>query len=309
MSLVDLFRINTSKPSLITHNTLTSSYVLLGLAYALCAAKALYHGTPKPLAEIDWIDVLGEGGTWIISLVWFHFAVAWRPPGPVTRWLMAGFAVLSFGFFLDALDEVLRFDETLLGHSLESIFIPAGITILTFAAISLHQEQQILNRQQLRREANFRDHQAIDSITDLYNADYCRQAIHSAIESNTQLDLWMIDLERFDKINQHYSFSTGDTVLNRVANVLVATAPSGALVCRYGGDRFILLQPATDLTENIDETLSQLLTNATSFALSNLAIKNIDCRVRVAKVSVNECNTAEAVLAQANAVITEKKQC
>lgn len=308
MSLVDLFRLNHSKPTLITPNRLTANYLLLAFSYLLVTLKAFYHGDLKIEEDIDWIDLFGEGSTWIISLVWFYFTIAWRPPGPVTRWLMVGFAILGFGFFLDALDEILRFDQTLFGHSLESVFTPIGITVLTIAAISLHQEQQVLNRQQLRREANFRDHHAIDAITDLYNVDYCRQAINSAIETNTTLDAWMIDLERFDNINKAYGFSTGDSVLNRVANVLVASAPAGALVCRYAGDRFIVLQPQ-NLADPEDTRLGQLLTHAVAFALSNMNILDIDCQVRIARVSVTQFDNADDVLAHANELIIEKKQC
>jgi diguanylate cyclase (GGDEF)-like protein len=118
----------------------------------------------------------------------------------------------------------------------------------------------------------------------------------------------MIDLERFDNINKAYGFSTGDSVLNRVANVLVASAPAGALVCRYAGDRFIVLQPQ-NLADPEDTRLGQLLTHAVAFALSNMNILDIDCQVRIARVSVTQFDNADDVLAHANELIIEKKQC
>ena len=60
-----------------------------------------------------------------------------------------------------------------------------------------------------------------------------------------QVALLMIDLDRFKKINDEYGHPAGDVVLSDVAAVLTAHTRPTDLVCRYGGDEFLVLLPRT----------------------------------------------------------------
>jgi diguanylate cyclase (GGDEF)-like protein len=55
------------------------------------------------------------------------------------------------------------------------------------------------------------------------------------------MDLVMLDLDRFKEINDRHGHLVGDELLTSVADRLLATVRPQDMVCRWGGDEFIIL--------------------------------------------------------------------
>lgn len=309
MSLYDFFVNKSSVKHKNTKNFYPVIYISLIVFFVLALVGALRQGDTKPQGIVDWVDVVGEGTVLITSIAWLHLVLNWRPPGRVTLWLALGFSLLSFGFYLDLVDEFIYFNNELWARWLEPTVTPIAIMVLTYSAYLLSIEQQILLRQQRRREWKFRDHESIDNITDLYNANYLRKCLNAEIEKKTPTLLWMIDLDDFDSINQKFGFAIGDKVLNRVAQTLVATVPDSSLVCRYAGDRFVVITHPTRANYKLDKIISNLLTHAVTLALSDQTSTPITSRVHVASISPSPGENAENALQRLCSTIdTVKKE-
>ena len=61
--------------------------------------------------------------------------------------------------------------------------------------------------------------------------------------------LLMLDVDHFKSVNDHYGHATGDRVLKFVADVLRDVVRDEDIICRFGGEEFLLLFPETDLSQ------------------------------------------------------------
>ncbi len=74
--------------------------------------------------------------------------------------------------------------------------------------------------------------------------------IAGAARAETEAGLLRIDLDRFSSINELLGHETGDLVLQRIADRLLATVPEGTLAARVGGDVFaVLIDGSPAMTE------------------------------------------------------------
>ena len=61
------------------------------------------------------------------------------------------------------------------------------------------------------------------------------------------LSCLMIDIDHFKSVNDRYGHGVGDTALMQVARVLTEAVRGSDVICRYGGEEFLILVPETPL--------------------------------------------------------------
>lgn len=239
-----------------------------GLILAANAGLLIYlaAGDIKHWAEINWMDVAGEGGTCLILCGWLFMLLRGRPAGRVTRLLSLGLCFTAFSMWMDTLDEFIRLPaEAIWDNWLETAPMPIGMLLLTLGMYHLQQEQRAINEQMRKREQLIRDHRLFDKLTPLAGAQYLRQHLQQALQQTEAeqqpLSLIAIDLDDFSQVNQRYGQAEGDQVLQVVAQLLPFNLRQQDMLCRLAGDRFVAVLPntgeqqartmATDLQQSI----------------------------------------------------------
>jgi diguanylate cyclase (GGDEF)-like protein/PAS domain S-box-containing protein len=122
--------------------------------------------------------------------------------------------------------------------------------------------------------ANVRLRQALrtqsirDPLTGLYNRRYMEEMLdretRRAVRSECRLSVLMLDIDHFKSFNDTYGHDAGDTVLRETATFLTKSVRAEDIVCRFGGEEFVVILPMADLkasharAERIRSKLSDL---------------------------------------------------
>ncbi|SNZ06416.1 putative bifunctional diguanylate cyclase/phosphodiesterase [Cohaesibacter gelatinilyticus] len=92
-----------------------------------------------------------------------------------------------------------------------------------------------------------------DTLTGLYNRNYVQLAfpelLSSAKQSNLDMAMMLIDLDKFKTINDTLGHASGDQLLMHVSQILEQQVGSAGHIARLGGDEFIILIPMRDKNE------------------------------------------------------------
>lgn len=98
-----------------------------------------------------------------------------------------------------------------------------------------------------RREAQALRMADRDGLTGLYNRRRMLELLAMAMDAASQqqhlVGMLFIDLDGFKHINDAHGHAVGDKILMSVASRLSARTRAGDVVCRYGGDEFVVILP------------------------------------------------------------------
>jgi len=129
----------------------------------------------------------------------------------------------------------------------------AGSTVVSGDGRSLGEMFRLLTYRQ--RYEELRRVTIRDALTGVYNRRYFDEALEKAIDrserSGSAFCLLMVDVDNFKRINDAYGHAEGDTVLQRIAQAIVASVRASDDVCRYGGEEFAVLLPHTDIAQAV----------------------------------------------------------
>ncbi len=121
------------------------------------------------------------------------------------------------------------------------------------------QQELALDREEIRNfaaelaVANRRLHEVArtDVLTGFYNRRYAMERFDlewsGSIRSHLTLGCMMIDLDHFKQVNDRHGHDVGDQLLMHVARAIKTHLRAGDVICRIGGDEFLVICPDVDL--------------------------------------------------------------
>ncbi|MBU3022694.1 GGDEF domain-containing protein [Aestuariibacter sp. A3R04] len=284
---------------------------LIGASFAIQALAfflSLSNGTFRPAKDIELLDVIGEGSVMVFALVWIIAAVASRPPGIVTSLMVAGLNCFAFTAILDFLDEVLVYSAAAEWLSmLESMPAAVGMVIMSVGLLSWHKEQKALNKQLQRREWAYRNHNQIDEVTQLYLADYWCERVEDMRSRGEHASALMLDINGFSTFNENHGYGEGNRFLQEIARLLVMHVRENDLVCRYAGDRFIVL------LHGLDYHSAMIIADDIETSVHHLAFKSginttaVFQSVRTAVTSIDSLTPIEQVVSTLQRQLSKRK--
>ena len=173
-----------------------------------------------------------------------------------------------------------------------------GLIFFSLAALTIYfvrdwQQQRALHTltQELESQVRIRTAQLQESqnkLEKLAREDYLTKLLNrrafteqaltevaNAVRHQRPISLLLFDLDHFKEVNDEYGHSVGDLVLKEVAAVSKEVCRHGELICRYGGEEFVILLHATDAAQ------ATLLANRLHRALGDIEIQEAGQRIKI----------------------------
>lgn len=254
-------------------------YPALAVSYLLWPQLAYYRARRSDHsmhAEFNNLVIdSGIFGLWIAGLgfpVWIAFVLAistsmnlmvFRGPRGLAQamaGLMAGAVAAGLGAGFRFLPDTHWFTTALAVVSISLYLLLVGYISFRRNRVLHHaREQQQQAEQQLMKQIEenrllqeqLREQATRDPLTGLYNRRYLDDSLHRemtrCLRQGEPLSLVLIDLDLFKRVNDEHGHSAGDQVINQLAATLTALSRASDIVCRFGGEEFLVVLPGTDL--------------------------------------------------------------
>ena len=160
-------------------------------------------------------------------------------------------------------------DSEMLQESLKGLLLEVRNVEASSAALERrlkNANEEVKSLQLKLKEAE--QHATTDALTGLWNRrsfeDKLDHHMSKCQQTGGNLSLVMLDIDHFKTVNDTYGHLTGDDLLRIIAKTLKDYVKGKDIVCRYGGEEFVILLPDTPLigavtvAENIRKHFSQM---------------------------------------------------
>ncbi len=153
----------------------------------------------------------------------------------------------------------------------------------------------------------------VDPLTGLNNRRYLESHLKSLISNAASrakpLSLMILDIDHFKQVNDTYGHDVGDEILQAFASRVKKTIRNGDLLCRLGGEEFIVVLPETniEIAELVAERVRDAVGHVT-FAIERGA-RNIAVTVSIGIADRGRDTDASSLFKRADLALYRSKHC
>jgi diguanylate cyclase (GGDEF)-like protein/PAS domain S-box-containing protein len=161
------------------------------------------------------------------------------------------------------------------------------------------------------REA-LREQASRDPLTNLYNRRYLMETLARelprALRFQRPYSLAILDIDHFKSVNDSYGHDAGDTAIKLLARMLLEETRRSDVVCRYGGEEFVVLLPETG-SGNAAEFIEKIRTRleVTPLWHENQKISSLTLSAGIAEAAAARFD-AGTLISMADAALYRAKQ-
>jgi diguanylate cyclase (GGDEF)-like protein len=158
-------------------------------------------------------------------------------------------------------------------------------------------------------ELELRKRAGTDALTGLYTRRFMEELgareFARARRFSYPLTAAFIDADKFKSINDEFGHAAGDSVLRAVAAACRGTLRSHDLLCRYGGEEFVLLLPRAALSQSLP-VLERLRTEVENLELAELKGRRVTVSIGASELK-REDDVIADVLSRADEAVYRAK--
>ncbi|MBE3667167.1 hypothetical protein BOO35_19075 [Vibrio navarrensis] len=218
-------------------------FVILVISLIALFAFNYLNGYVKPQSQLDWLDIIGEGSSTIMVLVWVLVILSTRTPEKITNYFSFGFICILLSLSQDFIDEFIRLESyTMVGNLVECMFI--GLGIVTYAFWQWRKELlAISNYISQRRKLNPRtpihaQHYRLPDVRHLHQALTRAKQVPMNKEPIFLLAIHLVN-ER--QLIHSLSQNEVSRLTISISELLFITARSHDLVCHCAAHHYLIL--------------------------------------------------------------------
>ncbi|MFL9609130.1 diguanylate cyclase [Methylobacillus sp. Pita2] len=135
------------------------------------------------------------------------------------------------------------------GEPLEEVQRKLAVTLASQVALAMAS---------MKMQETLRNLSVRDPLTGLFNRRYMEESLQRelAIAQRKQrpLGVVILDLDHFKTFNDNFGHDAGDFLLREIGALLVSNSRSSDIVCRFGGEEFVLIFPETNAAIVMERT-------------------------------------------------------
>ncbi len=152
-----------------------------------------------------------------------------------------------------------------------------------------------------------------DPLSSVYNRRFMEESLDREVQRAQRrgwpIGLIMLDLDHFKSFNDAYGHEAGDAIIRALGGFLQSRVRASDIVCRYGGEEFVIILPESAATQTIEraELLCRDL-RATSFKVDDRALGPITLSAGVAVLPDHATNSTELLRAADTALYRAKEE-